>query len=66
VVVAFIQGALGGLGFLILGLPQPAFWGTVTVPAAVIPLVGSVIIWEPAAADLLLTGHVGAGVGLIL
>ena len=36
------------------------------VPAAVIPLVGSAIIWGPAAAYLLLTGHVGAGVGLIL
>jgi predicted PurR-regulated permease PerM len=66
VVVAFVQGALGGLGFLIFGLPQPAFWGTVMVPAAVIPLVGSAIIWGPAAAYLLLTGHVGAGVGLIL
>ena len=41
VFVAFVQGALGGLGFLIFGLPQPAFWGTVMVPAAVIPLVGS-------------------------
>ena len=40
VVVAFVQGALGGLGFLIFGLPQPAFWGTVMVPAAVIPLGG--------------------------
>lgn len=66
VIVAFVQGALGGLGFLIFGLPQPAFWGTVMVPAAVIPLVGSAIIWGPAAAYLLLTGHVGAGVGLIL
>jgi len=66
VVVAFVQGALGGLGFLIFGLPQPAFWGTVMVPAAVIPLMGSAIIWGPAAAYLLLTGHVGAGVGLIL
>jgi predicted PurR-regulated permease PerM len=66
VAVAFVQGALGGLGFLIFGLPQPASWGTVMVPAAVIPLVGSAIIWGPAAAYLLLTGHVGAGVGLIL
>ena len=65
-VVAFVQGALGGLGFLIFGLPQPAFWGTVMVPAAVIPLAGSAIIWGPAAAYLLLTGQVGAGVGLIL
>ena len=36
------------------------------VPAAVIPLVGSAIIWGPAAAYLLLSGHAGAGGGLIL
>ena len=41
---------------------KATLWGTVMVPAAVIPLVGSAIIWEPAAAYLLLTGHVGAGV----
>ncbi len=50
----------------IFGLSQPAFRGTVTVPAAVIPLPGSAIIWRPAAAGLLLTAPVGAGVGLIL
>jgi predicted PurR-regulated permease PerM len=66
VIVAFVQGILGGVGFLIFGLPQPAFWGTVMIPASVIPLVGSAIIWAPAAVYLLFTGHVGAGIGLIL
>ena len=66
VIVAFIQGALGGVGFLIFGLPQPAFWGTVMIPASVIPVVGSTIIWGPAAIYLLFTGHIGAGVGLII
>jgi predicted PurR-regulated permease PerM len=66
VIVACAQGALGGVGFLIFGLPQPAFWGTVMIPAAVIPVVGSTIIWGPAAVYLLFTGHVGSGVGLIL
>jgi predicted PurR-regulated permease PerM len=66
VIVAFAQGALGGVGFLIFGLPQPAFWGTVMIPASVIPVVGSTIIWGPAAIYLLFTGHVGPGVGLIL
>jgi len=66
VIVACAQGALGGVGFLIFGLPQPAFWGTVMIPAAVIPVVGSTIIWGPAAVYLLFTGHIGSGVGLIL
>jgi predicted PurR-regulated permease PerM len=66
VIVAVAQGALGGVGFLIFGLPQPAFWGTVMIPAAVIPVVGSTIVWGPAAVYLLFTGHVTAGVGLII
>ncbi len=66
VAVAFAQGALGGVGFLIFGLPQPAFWGTVMIPASVIPVIGSTIIWGPAAVYLLLTGKISAGVGLII
>ena len=65
-IVAVAQGALGGVGFLIFGLPQPAFWGTVMIPASVIPVVGSTIIWGPAAVYLLLTGKITAGVGLII
>ncbi|MDO9530836.1 MAG: AI-2E family transporter [Deltaproteobacteria bacterium] len=66
VIVAVAQGTLGGVGFLLFGLPQPAFWGTVMIPAAVIPVVGSTIVWGPAAVYLLFSGHIGAGVGLIL
>ncbi|MEJ2673396.1 MAG: AI-2E family transporter, partial [Deltaproteobacteria bacterium] len=66
VIVAFAQGTLGGVGFLIFGLPQPAFWGTVMIPASVIPVVGSSIIWGPAAIYLLFTGRAMAGIGLIL
>ncbi len=66
VIVAVVQGILGGVGFLIFGLSQPAFWGTVMIPAAVIPVVGSALIWGPAAVYLIFAGHVGAGVGLII
>jgi len=66
VIVAFVQGTLGGVGFLIVGLPQPAFWGTVMIPASVIPVVGSTIIWGPAAVYLLATGHIAKGVVLLL
>lgn len=66
VIVAFAQGTLGGIGFLIFGLSQPAFWGTVMIPASVIPVIGSTIIWGPAAIYLLFTGHAMKGIGLIL
>jgi predicted PurR-regulated permease PerM len=66
VIVAVAQGTLGGVGFLIFGLPQPAFWGTVMIPASVIPVVGSTIVWGPAAVYLLFTGRIAAGIGLIV
>jgi predicted PurR-regulated permease PerM len=66
VVVAFIQGSLGGVGFLIFGVPQPAFWGTVMIPASVIPVVGAAIIWAPAVGYLFLQGAWLQAVGLLL
>jgi predicted PurR-regulated permease PerM len=66
VIVAVVQGTLGGIGFWIFGLSQPAFWGTVMIPAAILPVVGSAVIWGPAAVYLMFTGHLGAGIGLVL
>jgi predicted PurR-regulated permease PerM len=66
VVVAFIQGSLGGIGFFLFGVPQAAFWGTVMVPASVIPVVGAAIIWMPAVIYLFLVGYWGMGLGLLI
>lgn len=66
VVVAFIQGFLGGLGFLLFGVPQPAFWGTVMIPASVIPVVGAAIIWLPAVGYLILQGAWGHALALLV
>ncbi len=65
VVVAFIQGTLGGLGFFLFGVPQAAFWGTVMVPASVLPVVGAAIIWVPAVIYLFLHGAVAKALGLL-
>jgi predicted PurR-regulated permease PerM len=66
VVVAVVQGVLGGVAFLLFGVPQPAFWGTLMIPAAVIPVVGSALIWFPAALYLFFQGFLAKAVGLIL
>ncbi len=66
VVVAFIQGILGGVGFWLFGVPQAAFWGTIMIPASVIPVVGNAIIWVPGCLYLFLKGHQGYAVGLLL
>ncbi|MFP3867775.1 MAG: AI-2E family transporter [Desulfobacteraceae bacterium] len=66
VIVAFIQGFLGGLGFWLFGVPQSAFWGTIMMPASVIPVVGTALIWVPASLYLFLLGQYGSALGLTL
>lgn len=64
IIVASIQGLLGGLTFALLGLGAPIFWGVMMGFFALLPL-GSGVVWVPAAAWLLLTGHIGYGIALI-
>lgn len=56
-VVASIQGALGGLMFWILGLPGPLLWGFVMGLLSIVPVLGAFIIWMPAAAGLAADGE---------
>jgi predicted PurR-regulated permease PerM len=58
VVVALVQGGLGGLMFWFLGLPAPLLWGVAMALLALIPLLGAFVIWAPAAAWLLMDGEV--------
>lgn len=59
VVMAAVQGFLGGLIFAILGLPAPVLWGVVMAFLAIVPVLGAFIVWVPAAAFLALEGEVG-------
>jgi len=52
VLVASIQGSLGGLIFWWLGLPAPVFWGFVMALLSVVPVLGAFVIWVPAAIAL--------------
>jgi len=65
-IVAAIQGALGGLGFAIVGLPGPVFWGVVMAFFSLVPIVGSGLIFVPASLWLGLTGHWGRAVLLLI
>jgi|TARA_B100001971_G_C18241956_1_gene571509 predicted PurR-regulated permease PerM len=63
--VAMVQGALGGLGFLIFGIPSPLLWGAVMALLALVPWVGTAIIWLPAALFQIITGYIQSDTGLI-
>jgi predicted PurR-regulated permease PerM len=64
--VSALQGALGGIGFAIAGLPNAVLWGSVMAILALLPVVGTFLIWVPGAIWLIITGHVGAGIFLLV
>jgi len=66
VLVPLAQGILATIGFLIFGLPAPLFWGGMLVLAAVIPGIGSPLVWVPAAIYLFATAGAWQGIGLAL
>jgi predicted PurR-regulated permease PerM len=64
--IGVIQGALAGAAFWAAGIPGPAFWGTIMVVLAIIPAVGTALVWIPAVIFLFMGGRTGAAVGLLL
>jgi predicted PurR-regulated permease PerM len=66
ILVAALQGALGGLIFWVLGLHAPVLWGVVMGLLALLPAVGAALIWLPAAIYLLATGSIWQGVVLLM
>lgn len=65
VLIALIQGALGGLMFWFLGLPGPVLWGAVMALFALVPMLGAFVVWLPAAVFLLATGHAVKAIVLV-
>lgn len=63
-VTAAAQGLAGGIAFWIAGLPG-LFWGTAMAFASLIPVVGTALIWVPAAIYLFIAGHTGYGIFMI-
>lgn len=59
------QGVAGGIAFAICGIPG-FFWGTVMGFASLIPMVGTAIVWVPAAGYLFISGSIGSGIFLII
>ena len=58
-VVAIVQGTLGGLMFWWLDLPAPMVWGAVMAILATVPVLGTFVIWAPTAIFLALEGSWG-------
>jgi predicted PurR-regulated permease PerM len=64
-ILAVVQGAIGGIGFALAGLPTPLFWGVAMAFFSLVPVVGSGLIFVPAALWLGFTGHWGRALLLL-
>ncbi len=72
VIIAAIQGTIGGVTFWFLGIEGALLWGVLMAFLSLLPAVGAALIWAPAAAWLLLSGDwfrglvlIGVGAGVI-
>lgn len=62
--VAAVQGMIGGAAFWALDVPAPAVWAVVMAICALLPVVGATIVWVPVAAWMFLSGDITRGLVL--
>lgn len=65
-VVAVVQGLLGGITFALVGIEASILWGVAMGLLSLIPAVGPPIVWIPAAIILIATGSLWRGLIIIL
>jgi predicted PurR-regulated permease PerM len=57
--IAAVQGTLGGVAMALAGISAPVFLGLLIGFCSIIPVVGSALVWVPAALYLGFNGHWG-------
>ena len=66
VLVAVVQGLVAGLGLALTGVPNYAFWTFIMVILGFIPILGTILVWLPAAVYLFMMGRVPAAIFLAI
>lgn len=65
VIIAIVQGAIGGVTFWLLGVEAALLWGVLMAFLSLLPAIGSAIVWVPVAGYLLLSGSYAKGLILV-
>ncbi|OHA62613.1 MAG: hypothetical protein A2748_01830 [Candidatus Wildermuthbacteria bacterium RIFCSPHIGHO2_01_FULL_45_20] len=65
-IIAFIQGILTGVGFMIFGVPNGALWGSIAAISALVPTVGTSLVLFPGIAYLILQQNFIGAAGLFV
>ena len=66
VLVSLVQGILTGLTLWVFGVLDPLFWGVVAFFMAFLPVLGTPLVWGPAALYQFSVGHNGQAIGILL
>ena len=62
--IALIQGVVGLIGYLIIGIKDPWLWFVATSIAAMMPVVGAALIYVPLTVSLFISGETGRGIAM--
>ncbi len=65
-VAAAIHGTLGGLAFGATGIRAPVFWGVMMGFCSLVPVIGTALVWVPITISLLVQGHAGRAIVLLI
>ena len=63
---ALLQGTVATIGYVVIGVPQPLLLGFITMLAALIPSLGTALVWVPLTVLLFTTGRTSAGIALVV
>jgi predicted PurR-regulated permease PerM len=65
-IIGLVQGLIGGLTFLVVGVPSAILWGLLMAVLSVVPAVGSALVWVPTGILLIASGHIWQGITVLV
>lgn len=65
-VIALLQGIVGIIGYLILGVDSPWFWFVITCITAMLPVIGAALAYLPIAIIFFAKGDNGHGIAMLI
>lgn len=64
--IAIVQGVVGLIGYLVIGISEPWLWFVATTIAAMLPVVGAAVIYAPLTIMLFVQGYTGKGIAMAI
>jgi predicted PurR-regulated permease PerM len=66
ILIAIMQGFMGGVLFMATGVYSPILLGLLMTLASIIPAIGSGLVWLPVGIIMMLSGHIMPGLTILL